>query len=54
MGLAALALGVVLRVIGAIFPFIETGEAQGVNCAALMKAAEDAGGVSQGTSSTKD
>ena len=53
-GLAALALGVVLPVIGAIFPFIETGEAQGVNCAALMKAAEDAGGVSQGTSSTKD
>ena len=39
-GLAALALGVVLPVIGAILPFIETGEAEGVNCAALMKAAE--------------
>ena len=38
-GLAALALGVVLPVIGAILPFIETGEAEGVNCAALMKAA---------------
>ena len=48
-GLAALALGVVLPVIGAVLPFIETGEAEGVNCAALMKAA---GGVPQGTPST--
>ena len=47
-GLAALALGVVLPVIGAVLPFIETGEAEGVNCAALMKAA---GGVPQGTPS---
>jgi AsmA family protein len=50
-GLAALALGVVLPVIGAILPFIETGEAGGINCAALMKAAEAAGGVAQGTPS---
>ena len=49
-GLAALALGVVLPVIGAILPFIETGEAEGVNCAALMNAA---GGVPQGTPSAK-
>lgn len=49
-GLAALALGVVWPVIGAILPFIETGEAEGVNCAALMKAA---GGVPQGTPSAK-
>jgi uncharacterized protein involved in outer membrane biogenesis len=49
-GLAALALGVVLPVIGAILPFIETGEAEGVNCAALMKAA---GGVPQGAPSAK-
>jgi hypothetical protein len=47
-GLAALALGVVLPVIGAVLPFIETGEAEGVNCAALMKAA---GGVPKGTPS---
>jgi hypothetical protein len=47
-GLAALALGVVLPVIGAILPFIETGEAEGVNCAALIKEAET-GGVPQGT-----
>jgi uncharacterized protein involved in outer membrane biogenesis len=47
-GLAALALGVVLPVIGAVLPFIETGEAEGVNCAALMKAA---GGVPQGAPS---
>jgi AsmA family protein len=46
-GLAALALGIVLPVIGAIFPFIETGEAEGVNCAALMKSAEPAGDVGQ-------
>jgi AsmA family protein len=50
-GLAALALGVVLPVIGAILPFIETGEAEGVNCAALMNAAREAGGVPQGTPS---
>jgi uncharacterized protein involved in outer membrane biogenesis len=50
-GLAALALGVVLPVIGAILPFIETGEAPGVNCAALMKAAEAAGGAGQGSPS---
>jgi hypothetical protein len=47
-GLAALALGAVLPVIGAVLPFIETGEAPGVNCAALMKAAETAGGAGQG------
>ncbi len=41
-GLAALALGVVLPVIGAILPFIETGDAPGVNCAALMSAAQTA------------
>jgi AsmA family protein len=52
-GLAALALGVVLPVIGAIFPFIETGEAEGANCAALMKAAESVGGVSQGTTTRR-
>jgi hypothetical protein len=50
-GLAALALGVVLPVIGAILPFIETGEAQGVNCAALMKSARETGGVRQGSPS---
>jgi AsmA family protein len=50
-GLAALALGVVLPVIGAILPFIETGEAPGVNCAALMKAASAADGVAPGTPS---
>jgi uncharacterized protein involved in outer membrane biogenesis len=42
-GLAALALGVVLPVIGAIFPFIETGEPEGVNCAELMTAAQGDG-----------
>jgi hypothetical protein len=47
-GLAALALGVVLPVIGAIIPFIETGDAEGVNCAALMQAAKRAGAVPQG------
>ena len=52
-GLAALALGVVLPVIGAILPFIETGEAEGVNCAALMKAAQTGGEVPQGTPSAK-
>jgi uncharacterized protein involved in outer membrane biogenesis len=41
-GLAALALGVVLPVIGAIFPFIETGESEGVNCAALINEARTA------------
>jgi AsmA family protein len=50
-GLAALALGVVLPVIGAIIPFIETGEAEGVNCAALMQAAKRAGGVPRGNPS---
>jgi AsmA family protein len=50
-GLAALALGVVLPVIGAILPFIETGEAPGVNCAALMKAAGAADGVAPETAS---
>jgi AsmA family protein len=40
--LAALALGVVMPVIGAVLPFIETGEAKGVNCAALMTAAQTA------------
>lgn len=50
-GLAALALGAVLPVIGAIFPFIETGEAEGVNCAALMKAAKEAGGMHQSNTS---
>ena len=52
-GLAALALGVVLPVIGAILPFIETGEAEGVNCAALMKAAQTGGDAPQGTPSAK-
>jgi uncharacterized protein involved in outer membrane biogenesis len=49
--LAALALGVVLPVIGAIIPFIETGDAEGVNCAALMQAAKRAGAVPQGNPS---
>jgi uncharacterized protein involved in outer membrane biogenesis len=52
-GLATLALGVVLPVIGAILPFIETGEAEGVNCAALIEAAQTGGEVPQGTSSAK-
>jgi uncharacterized protein involved in outer membrane biogenesis len=52
-GLAALALGAVLPVIGAIFPFVETGEAKGVNCAALMKAAEQPGGLPQGSTKAK-
>ena len=47
-GLAALALGVVLPLIGAVLPFIETGKAPGVNCAALMKSAEAADGVAPG------
>jgi uncharacterized protein involved in outer membrane biogenesis len=49
-GLAALALGAVLPVIGAVFPFIETGEAEGVNCAALIQEAEQTGGGAQETS----
>jgi uncharacterized protein involved in outer membrane biogenesis len=52
-GLAALALGVVLPVIGAVLPFIETGGAQGVNCAALIKSAQTAGGVPPGTKSAE-
>jgi AsmA family protein len=49
--LAALALGVVLPVIGAVLPFIETGEEdQGLSCPALIRNAEQAvdlpGGVS--------
>ncbi|MGH6944920.1 MAG: AsmA family protein [Geminicoccaceae bacterium] len=41
-GLAALALGVVLPVIGAVLPFIETGEDKvDPNCGALMKAAQE-------------
>jgi hypothetical protein len=47
-GLAALALGAVLPVIDAILPFIDTGNAEGANCAALMKAA---GSVPQATPS---
>ena len=42
-GLAALALGVVLPVVGAILPFIETGEEdQGPSCATLVRSAEQA------------
>ncbi len=42
-GLAALALGVVLPVVGAILPFIETGEEdQGPSCATLVRNAEQA------------
>jgi uncharacterized protein involved in outer membrane biogenesis len=52
-GLAALALGVVLPVIGAIFPFIETGDAEGVNCAALIEAAQTGGEIPRGTPSAK-
>ena len=44
--LAALALGVVLPVIGAILPFIETGEEdQGPNCGTLIRNAEQAAEV---------
>jgi hypothetical protein len=52
-GLAALALGVVLPVIGAVLPFIETGEAKGVNCAALMNEARTATEAPRGTPSAK-
>jgi uncharacterized protein involved in outer membrane biogenesis len=52
-GLAALALGVVLPVIGAVLPFIETGEAKGVNCAALMSAARTASDVPKAPRSEK-
>ena len=52
-GLAALALGVVLPVIGAVLPFIETGEAEGVNCAALINEARTAGEAPEGTPSAK-
>ena len=37
--LAALALGVVLPVIGAILPFFEPGETRNSNCAHLLEAA---------------
>ena len=40
--LAALALGVVLPVVGAFLPFLEPGEAKGSNCADLLKAARAA------------
>ena len=41
--LAALALGIVLPVVGAILPFIETGEEdKGLSCAALIRNAENA------------
>jgi len=41
--LAALALGVVLPVVGAVLPFIETGEEdQGLSCAALIRNAGQA------------
>ena len=53
-GLAALALGVVLPVIGAILPFIETGEAEGVNCAALINEARAATGAPEATPSAKN
>ena len=52
-GLAALALGVVLPVIGAILPFIETGEAKGVNCAALMNEARTASEAPEATPNAK-
>jgi hypothetical protein len=53
-GLAALALGVVFPVIGAILPFIETGETRGgVTCAALMKEAKTGDAAPQGTSSAE-
>ncbi len=40
--LAALALGVLLPVVGAILPFIETGETKNTNCADLLQAARAA------------
>jgi uncharacterized protein involved in outer membrane biogenesis len=51
-GLAALALGVVLPVVGAILPFIETGEQdQGASCATLVRNAEQAADVPDDVSS---
>jgi AsmA family protein len=38
--LAALALGVVLPVIGAVLPFIEEGETKGANCERLIQNAQ--------------
>jgi uncharacterized protein involved in outer membrane biogenesis len=53
-GLAALALGVVMPVIGAVLPFIETGEdAQAVNCAALINEARTASEAPQPPPSAK-
>jgi uncharacterized protein involved in outer membrane biogenesis len=52
-GLAALALGVVMPVIGAVLPFIETGDAQGVNCAALIKQARTASESPESTAGAK-
>jgi AsmA family protein len=52
-GLAALALGVAMPVIGAILPFIETGEAKGVNCAALIDEARAASEAPQPPPSAK-
>jgi uncharacterized protein involved in outer membrane biogenesis len=53
-GLAALALGVVMPVIGAVLPFIETGEdAQAVNCAALINEARTASEAPQPQPSAK-
>jgi uncharacterized protein involved in outer membrane biogenesis len=53
-GLAALALGVVMPVIGAVLPFIETGEdAQAVNCAALINEARAATEAPQPPASAK-
>jgi hypothetical protein len=40
--LAALALGVVLPIVGAIIPFFEEGETEDSNCAALIRAASAA------------
>jgi AsmA family protein len=37
--LAALALGVILPVLGAVFPFIEQGETKDANCGRLIEAA---------------
>ncbi len=41
-GLAALALGVLLPVVGALLPFFEPGEAKGSNCGDLLQAARAA------------
>lgn len=51
-GLAALGLGIVLPVVGAVLPFIETGGDVPSNCQQLIAAAEEAGGadLSDGTS----